>query len=345
MIDMIQYFSHFAWASFWTVTPNIFEIMLFYCLIFFLFFIKRLSYAKIGLLFVIILATADISYWVYQTRFNKHLKVTYLDVGQGNSALIQFPGKERMLIDGGGFQTGSFDTGQMLVAPFLFHQKILKVDYLVLSHPHADHMNGLVFIASHFKPKELWRNRDVVTSPVYEDLMNIVESENIKTYYPSDLGINREISGVKIELLHPSPSEHTIESPNDGEYLNNNSLVLKLSYRGKSFLFPGDIEMEAENDLLLKAGPKLKSDVFLVPHHGSKNSSTSSFLSMVKPEISVISSGKGNSFGLPHGAVLVRLRNADSKIIRIDKVGAVQVTAEEDGFRINNGHSLTRFFF
>lgn len=345
MMDMIYFFSQFNWASFWVVTPNIFEMMLFYFLIFFIFFIRRLSYAKIGLLFVLILISADISYWLYQTRFNRHLKVTYLDVGQGNAALIQFPGKERMLIDGGGFQSGSFDTGQMVVAPFLFHQKILRIDYLVLSHPHPDHLNGLVFIASHFKPKELWRNRDIVTNLLFEDLIKIVESENIKTLYPSDLAMEREISGVKIELWHPSPVEKPRGLSSDGVYLNNNSLVLKLSYRGKSFLFPGDIEAAGEAEVIQRAGKALESDILLSPHHGSGSSSTGPFLQLVKPEICVISCGKSNRFGFPHNDVLKRLEHADCGIIRIDESGAVQVTAKDEGFKIKTGSSLSNFFF
>ena len=346
VMDVTQFFSRFDWASFWTVTPNIFEIALFYCLIFFVFFIRRRLFAKIGLLLVLIIISADISYWVYQTRFNRHLKVTYLDVGQGNSALIQFPGNERMLIDGGGFQTGTFDTGRMVVAPFLFRSKILRIDYLVLSHPHPDHMNGLVFIASNFNPKEFWGNRDRVENPVYDQLIKTIEEKNIKMLYPSDLAMEREIAGVKIELFHPPPVEG--EPPgfsDDGVYLNNNSLVLKLSYLGKSFLFPGDIEISGESEVVQKAGKTLQSHILLASHHGSKSSSTELFLKMVKPEICVISCGKGNRFGFPHTEALKRLEDADCKIIRIDRVGAVEITAEENGFKIRAGNSLSHFSF
>jgi competence protein ComEC len=91
-----------------------------------MFTLKNRAWAKIGLALILVICSVDISYWIYQTRFNRHLKVTYLDVGQGNSALIQFPGKERMLIDGGGFQISDSDVGRMVVAPFLFHSKILR---------------------------------------------------------------------------------------------------------------------------------------------------------------------------------------------------------------------------
>jgi len=169
---IIDFFSNLSWASLWTVTPNVFEILLFYGFMFFIFFLRRWRWSKMALLLVFLLLAADISYWVVRTRFNRDLKVTYLDVGQGNSALIQFPGNERMLIDGGGFSRGTFDVGKMVVAPFLWYSKLLRIDYLVLTHPQADHMNGLLFIASHFHPKEFWYNGTHVERESFMGLMD-----------------------------------------------------------------------------------------------------------------------------------------------------------------------------
>jgi competence protein ComEC len=159
-------------------------MLIFYGLIFFVFFIRRWSWAKVGLIFVLFLLAADIFYWTYRTRYNPYLKVTYLDVGQGNAALIQFPGKKRMLLDGGGFSRSTFDVGRMVVAPFLFYSKILSVDYLVLTHPQADHMNGLRFITSHFRPKEFWYNGYGVRNHSFMELMRIVEEGKIRKRLP-----------------------------------------------------------------------------------------------------------------------------------------------------------------
>jgi competence protein ComEC len=331
MMKIIQFLSHFSWASFWTVTPNLFEIALFYCLIFCVFFIRGRRWAKIGLALVLLICLVDISYWIYQTRFNQDLRVTYLDVGQGNSALIQFPGRERMLIDGGGFSMGNSDMGRMTVAPFLWHSKMLRVDYLVLSHPEADHMNGLLFIASNFKPREFWFNGDMVDTPTYNELMNIIESKKIKLLLASDmLNREREISGAKIEILHPPSGGRKAGFSYGDADLNNNSLVLKITYKGRSFLFPGDIEKEGEQALLSNAAA-LRSDILLVPHHGSKGSSTMPFLRAVSPEICVISSGEGNRFGFPHKETLDRLRETGAAIMRVDESGAIQITVGEDG--------------
>jgi competence protein ComEC len=335
MIKIIGFWSNLDWASFWVVTPNTFEIVLFYGIIFFAYFIKGRLWAKAGLAILVLICCVDISYWVYETRFNPDLRVTYLDVGQGNSALIQFPGKKRMLIDGGGFQMSSSDAGRMVVAPFLFHSKILRVDYIVLSHPHHDHMNGLLFIASNFSPEEFWHNGDSVDTPEYNELMEIIESNQIKTLLPYDLYEERDLSGVKIRLLHPAKLVKKVRSSSyDDRDLNNNSLVLKITHHGTSLLFPGDIETQSEESLVSTMSTALKSDILLASHHGSKNSSTGPFLKAVRPEICVISSGKENRFGFPHSETIKRLEHIGCGIIRIDESGAVRFIISEEQYKI-----------
>jgi len=337
MMNIIRFWSHFSWASFWAVTPNPFEIGLYYGIIFFLIFtLKKRNWAKIGLLAALVISVCDISYWIYDTRFNPNLRVTYIDVGQGNSALIQFPGSKRLLLDGGGYASGAFDTGRMVVAPFLFYSKIHRIDYLVLSHPHPDHLNGMNFIAEHFDPKEFWYNGQNVKTPEFIELINTVGANNTKILLPDDLSKGIEIAGVKIELYHPliAVESRDTDTSKEDSGTNNNSLVLKISYKGKSFLFPGDIQSQGEEVVVSNAGPDLKSDILLVPHHGSKYSSTMPFLQAVRPEISVISCGKGNSFGFPHAETVKKLQEMGSEIIRIDESGAVQFKVGADGLKI-----------
>ncbi|KPK30344.1 MAG: hypothetical protein AMK69_03615 [Nitrospira bacterium SG8_3] len=334
MTAAVQFWSHFPWASLWVVTPNAFEMLILYSLIFFVFFIRRWSWAKLGLLVVLFLLAADISYWTYRTHYNPCLKVTYLDVGQGNAALIQFPGKKRMLIDGGGFSRSTFDVGRMVVAPFLFYSKMLRVDYLVLTHPQADHMNGLRFIASHFHPKEFWYNGYGVRNRSFLELMKIVEGSKIRKRLPFHIRGVREISGVKVELLHPyseESKEHLLENTAG---MNDNSLVLKLSYGGKSLLFPGDLERAGEEVVISRAGSLLKSDILLAPHHGSRYSCSKAFLQMVRPQTCIISSGHGNYLGFPHSETLKRLRSGGSQVLRIDQVGAVQLSLGPNRFDV-----------
>ncbi|MCJ7595946.1 MAG: DNA internalization-related competence protein ComEC/Rec2 [Desulfobacterales bacterium] len=333
MMEMIQFWGRFQWAELWVMRPNLLEIALYYALIIFLFWSRRWPRARIGLAAVLLLLGADASYWVYKTRYDHHLRVTYLAVGQGNAALVQFPGKERMLIDGGGFPGGDFDVGRMVIAPFLFDSKILRVDYLVLTHPQTDHMEGLRFIAQHFRPKEFWHNGEDPEIASFKELKGIMEAQKIRVLSPSDLKEGREISGVRITVLHPGPEDGEGRPSSRGIKSNDKSMVLKLSYEGTSCLFPGDLEIAGEEMVVSRAGPLLKSDILLVPHHGSKTSCSRPFLDVVRPRVGVISSGD-NSPRFPSPETLDRLEAMGCKTIRVDKVGAVRVSIGPEGFQV-----------
>lgn len=334
MMAMIRFWSNLAWTSFWMITPNLFEIVMSYTLILFIMFFKRRPWAKKGILLLCLFIIADIGYWTYKVRFNKDLEVTFLDVGQGNAALVAFPGGKKMLIDGGGFPRDNFDVGKMVVAPFFWHSKIRRIDYLVLSHPQSDHMNGLRFIARAFHPKQFWYNGDEVETASFKELMAIIDSKGIKKLLPADLINVKEINGVKIEVLHPEPGADSLNLYGKRTMLNDNSLVLKISYQGKSILFTGDIERAAEAVLISNTGPALKSDILLSPHHGSKSSSSKEFLRMVQPGICVISSGEGNFFGFPHEQTVKKLQDIGCRIIRIDQTGATHCTLTRNSLEI-----------
>jgi competence protein ComEC len=338
MMNIIWFWSQLNWASLWVVTPDDFEIALYYLTIFFLIFaFKQRAWAKIGLIAVLLMGVCDISYWIYETRFNPNLRVTFIDVGQGNSALIQFPGNKRLLLDGGGFASGAFDTGSMIVAPFLFHSKIHRIDYLVLSHPHPDHLNGLKFIAEHFDPKEFLYNGQKINAPEFVGLIDALKKNNAKILMPDDFSNEIEVGGAKVELLHPPTTVKTkgADLSKEDRDTNNNSLVLKISYNGKSFLFPGDIQSQGEDAVVSNSGARLKSEILLVPHHGSKYSSTMPFLKAVDPKIAVISCGKENSFGFPSKETMQQLNQIGCKIIRIDESGAVRFEVNSNGLEIN----------
>lgn len=326
LMDVIRFWAAFPFASLWVVTPTLLEMLMFYLLLFFLFFLKKWPWMRLGVCCLAVLFFVDICHWVYRVRFHEDLKITFLDVGQANSALVEFPRGKKMLIDGGGFPGDHFDVGKMIVAPYLWHAKIRRIDYLVLSHPQADHMNGLRFIARNFSPKEFWYNGMQVDKAAFKELMGIVKSREIRPVLPSDLAAGREIHGVKVEILHPAPGLPSPTRFDNAKRLNNNSLVLKISYGAKSVLFPGDLEREGEALLVSKFGRKLKSNILLSPHHGSRSSSSEDFLRMVRPDLCVISSGEGNFFGFPHRDTLKRLRAIACSVIRIDQSGAVQLS-------------------
>lgn len=335
MAAVVRWFAGLPWASIWVITPNPLELILLYGLLASGGLALKRRF-RVLLPVVLILLALDAAYWLYETRLSPSLRVTYLDVGQGNSALVQFPGGKRMLIDGGGFRLGRFDVGRMVVAPFLWSRKITRVHYLVLSHPEADHMNGLSFIAENFGPQELWYNGDRVESDSYRRFMASVRSSGLELRRPGDPELPDEIGGVAIEVLYPPAREPPLSSADPAEHnLNNRSLVIRLSKQGKSFLFPGDLEAEGEAELAALAGPRLGSTVLLAPHHGSSSSSTPAFLECVRPAVCVVSAGAGNRFGFPHPEALARIRAAGARILRLDQTGALRLTTRGRVLNIN----------
>ena len=334
MIHIIRFWADVPMGSIWTFTPNLFEMILFYGLLFCLYFSGRLPWGRTALALMITLIVGDVLYWTYREGFNRALEVTYLDVGKGNAALISFPGGKKMLIDGGGFSNTDFDVGKMVVAPFLWRNKIGKVDFLVMSHPESDHMNGLRFIAKEFQPEEFWHNEDRVKAESFKELMSIIQDNKIKEMLPADLKEGRRINGVLVEILHPAPGAAKDASGSTGRILNNNSLVLRISFAGKSFLFPGDIEKKGEREMLSNSGEKVRCDVLLSPHHGSRTSSSKAFIEEVNPKLCIVSAGKSPSRNYPHPVVRKRLLEIGCKILTIAKAGAVTIRVDKDLFEV-----------
>ncbi len=330
-----QWLSQRTWASMWIFSPSLFEVAIFYAFIFFVYFFRASKWAKIGLVCLLMVAGGDSLYWIMQVKFNRDLRVTYIDVGQGSSVLVEFPQGKKMLIDGGGFARDQFDVGRQVVAPLLWQKKIYKIDYLVLTHPQADHMNGLRFIARVFHPTEFWYNGDQSPDASFHELKRIIEKQNIRQILPELMSEPRNISNAIVELLHPvAHNSTTLNSRVGTSSLNNNSLVIKITYGKLSFLFPGDLEKSGERILVGRWGSKLKSTVLLSPHHGSRTSSSEIFLKAVGPKICVISCRGTGHFAFPHREVLKRLQRLGVKIYRTDIHGAIECKTSGQDLKI-----------
>ncbi len=267
---------------------------------------------------------ADAGYWMSQRYWNSDLRVTYMDVGQGNAALLELPGGYTALIDGGGFSDNSaFDMGARVIAPFLLRKKIRTVDSLVLSHPNSDHLNGLIHIAEHFNVKTIWTNGETRTTSGYRQFRKIIRRRHLFQPDLEQMSRQQLINGVEFCFLYPPADFLAQKTIDKWRSTNNNSLVLKVSYGKISFLFPGDILAQAEKEVVELAGADLASDVLLVPHHGSRSSSSQAFLSRVQPDIAVISAGWKNRFRLPHSTVLKAYQKNGCRIFRTDRHGAI----------------------
>jgi len=343
-IELIRFFSSLPWASFKIVTPSILELVCYYIVLICLIEIrrsektnrkKRMALASIASIVIMIMAL-DGFYWLNK-RFQHHdLRVTFLDVGQGASALVEFPGGECMLIDGGGFSDNEmFDVGEKIVAPFLWSKKIGHVDRVVLSHPESDHLNGLLYILEHFTVNELWTNGIERDTKGFLRMMELAEMNRTTVKNRKDLPDNYQIGGVDLRIFWPLKNDETAVAYSSKES-NNMSIVLKIAFGGQSFLFPGDILEEAEADMInaLTNIQDLKSKVLLVPHHGSKSSSSDLFIQTVAPDYAVVSAGYKNWFKFPHPMVLERLAAQGSKVYRTDFHGAVVMATEGDDLHI-----------
>ena len=256
------------------------------------------------------------------------LEATVLDVGQGDSIFVAFPDGRTMLIDGGGaagaervggYQSG-IDVGEQVVSPYLWSRGVKKLDVVLLSHAHHDHIDGLRAVLNDFRVGELWVGRDE-DALAYRALLAQATARHVKIVH-QEQGEVFNWDGVEGQILWPAdPTEAPAAA-------NNDSVVLRLQDGAIRFLLPGDIEKQVESTLTRKDDP-LGADFLKVPHHGSKTSSTEPFLDAVAPRIAVISVGEGNSYGLPNAETVERYHAKNIKLLQTDQAGAV--TASTDG--------------
>lgn len=267
----------------------------------------------------------------FPPRPSPALRVTFLDVGQGDSILVEFPGKKKMLVDGGGIHDSSFDIGERVVSPFLWRRGIKRLDYMVLTHAHPDHLNGLVAVARNFRIGEFWEAFSPDQSSVYEDLKKGLSPSTLRRRVFQGFCLRE--SGVEVEILHPRES-----APLARKAGNEDSLVLRLTADGVSILLTADIGRASER-AILEDGITVRSTVLKSPHHGSRTSSTASFLAAVAPRLVVISAGPGNPYKVPHPEVLERYETAGLLVFRTDLDGAVEITMHAPGIRIRTAAS------
>jgi competence protein ComEC len=258
---------------------------------------------------------------------NGRLRMTVLDVGQGDGIVLELPGKRTILIDGGGLFDDRFDIGEQVVVPFLLSRWIGYLDVVVLSHPHPDHLNGLQAVLRHVPVGQVWDSGQRAAIPTYLWFEEVLRDKRIPHKILHDGYRTSEFAPAQIAVLHP-PDPMLYGSPR-GHFsdVNSNSLVLTVRYDKVTFLLPGDIEQEAER-LLLEQGADLQAQVLKVPHHGGRTSSSEPFLARIQPRVAVVSAGYRNRFRHPHQETLDRYRANGIHLYRTDLDGAVTVTSD-----------------
>ena len=250
--------------------------------------------------------------------------VTFLSVGQGDASLIQFPDGKTMLIDGGGYLFDrKVDFGTRYLVPALHALNVRRIDIMVMSHPHPDHIGGLPAVAEQFDVHELWQPKGAWELAEYQRLVRAVRMRGgvIRQLVSGDQPLSTASTTVKV--LAPTSDSGSTAGGNDG------SLVLRVQHAGASLLFMGDAGVAVEEQLI---GMGLEPVTILkVGHHGSKTASSEQFLHNIHPKIAVISVGYLNRFGLPNQQVLDRFRAVGTSIYRTDQQGTIRITSDSFG--------------
>jgi competence protein ComEC len=279
---------------------------------------------------LVLLLGLNLAVWRHLFR-DRDLQVVCLDVGQGDAVLLRFPDGKTALVDGGD-RTSEFDYGARVILPYLRHEGIDRLDLVVGTHAHGDHLGGLVSVlegieVGHYldggQQADGWISRRIreVVAERRIDYIRLVAGDSLA-------GLGR--TGVLV--LHPAP-EYVAADGASPHGLNNGSVVLRLTHGPVSLLLTGDVEAETD-PALLGWGERLRARVVKVAHHGSPTSSSPAFLAAVQPELALVSVGEGNRFGHPSVPVLARYLERGAAVLRTDQRGALEVRVDQEGLQV-----------
>ncbi|CEQ18746.1 ComEC/Rec2 family competence protein [Paraclostridium sordellii] len=235
------------------------------------------------------------------------LSIHIIDVGQGDSILIQTPKNTNILVDGGN------EDSSLIISKFIKSKKAKNLDLVIATHPDTDHIGSLDNVINKFKVSKLYLPNKNTNNDSYYNLIQACNKKNIKPQYLSKGDIINLEDNLKLTILNPSYTH---------EDSNSNSIVFKLDYKNKSFLFTGDATKENEIEMINNFNLN-DIDFLKVAHHGSKNSSTEEFLKSTIPDVAAISCGYDNTYGHPHKDTLLRLAQVNTKVYRTDKQGHI----------------------
>lgn len=313
-------FSSLLFAFIYVAQPSVMLIILYYLTVFFIIeiFYKKTLLPKIKKKAILIVLSVTLLIIVVQVFYPAdNLKVNFINVGEGDCILIEAPNKINILIDGGGTPQSDFDVGNKIVVPYLRRKGINEIDLLILTHPHLDHLEGLLPILKEFKVDMVLDSGLLCDSSEYKEFISLILEKGI-SYHKAKAGDNFIFSNnLEIFLLNPLYDSDFYDESD----FNNASIVVKLFYKNADFLFTGDIEVTAEKKLLVWQNI-LQSDILKVGHHGSITSTNLEYLDKVDPRIAIITVGK-NHFGHPSQKIIERLEDGNIQIYRTDEDGTI----------------------
>ena len=260
--------------------------------------------------------------------------MTFLDVGQGDCAVIEAPSGKVVVIDGGGIPSSAPDTGadpgSRIVVPFLRSRGISTIDLLIATHPDDDHVQGLLAVTERLAVRTVLDSGLPAAQGTPMSALRAVWKARGTTVHTTRRGQRFDLgAGAVLEILHPAPTLLTGTRSDD----NNNAIVARLVYGKARVLFTADAEQEAEASLLA-SGQDLTADVLKVGHHGARASSSDAFLDAIQPTAAILSCGRQNRFGHPHKEALKRLESHKIQPFRTDLQGAILLETNSDKFSL-----------
>ena len=311
--------------------------------------VRRRVFALVCVLLLFVSSVAAVR--PLPARPNGKLTIHFLDVGQGDSALVVFPDSATMLVDGGGeirfyqretdgttlregaeeaegqFSERGFSVGEAVVSRFIWSLRRTRVDYVLATHADADHIDGVADVVRNFRVGQAIVGRVPKLDPEFDRFSRAVEERSV-SLATVNAGDRFDVDGVTVEVLWPPRPSHAPVTSG-----NNDSVVLRLVYGSIAVLLTGDIEQAAEN-ALVESGANLRADVLKVAHHGSKTSSTEAFIDAVQPRWAVISVGERSRFGHPHAAVVNRYVERGVRLLQTGRDGTVTVETDGHSFEV-----------
>ncbi len=326
ILFLADIFSRFPGAGTHVFPPTIWQLSAYYLLLYAGLKSFRSKTARRVVLPLLII-TGFASWRPSADNNHERMRVTYIDVGQGSASLIEFPTGQTMLIDGGGSSNDRFDIGANVVAPLLRYRGVKRIDTMVLTHPHPDHLNGLKSVLRQFEVGEIWEG-----CQPEEDNWQKFNSHSYRRFkiLAAKFKVPCRRLAAKQKFRFGEVSVQALHPPAKGfrSGVNDQSLVLRLRYKNVSFLFAGDITAKGQKYMVKSHADTLSSTVLLAPHHGALDGYQTDFLNSVKPETAVFSAGRFNKYRHPNRRVLKAYNERRIQGYRIDTQGAVTITTD-----------------
>ncbi len=325
------FFSSFSFSTIWLPTPPLWLILIYFVILIIFAYSGRKN-RWLSLLSLFALSVCILHFFYPPSQYLKKnrapFQISFLDVGQGTATLLEYPSGFRVLIDGGGSSFATTNVGELVIAPFLWNKGIRKIDAIVVTHPDADHYNGLGFIVEHFSPKTLWVRDEEGHDNNFKNFIRRAKKDRVSVSSPEKGQYLMEGSESLECIANISEAEVT-----DSRNMANSGLVLKACNHRNCALFPGDIGRNRERSLVSQ-GYDLNSDILLAPHHGSITSNSSQFLTAVSPKYLLVSAGRSSKGYFPHKGLAKECTDRQIDLFTTSAQGTLEITSQPDGYQL-----------